>query len=177
MRTTARAEGQLSLHRNAKLGLAGRLALVTRARGRPAAEVGAARVRVSPATAHRWEQAGSGERETSALLLDRSSRPRRSPPRLSTGAEEPLLRARRETGYRPARLAWIVGRACSTFWKVLRRHGRPRLARPGALLHVDVKPLARFREPGHRATGSWRPRAPEPTCAPGRARASGRAPS
>ena len=80
-----------------------------------------------------------------------------------------ILRARAETGYGPARLAWIVGRARSTVWKVLRRHGcsrRPRppappsrryeWSRPGALLHVDVKRLARFQRPGHRVTGDRR---------------------
>jgi transposase InsO family protein len=30
------------------------------------------------------------------------------------------------------------------------------VSRPGALLHLDVKRLARFREPGHRATGDRR---------------------
>ena len=67
------------------------------------------------------------------------------------------------------RLAFIVGRARSTVWKVLRRHGLSRQqrstapaprryewSRPGALLHVDVKRLARFHAPGHRATGDRR---------------------
>jgi transposase InsO family protein len=63
-------------------------------------------------------------------------------------------------------LAGIVRRARSTIWKVLHRHGvsrRPRgerqsfrryeWSRPGALLHMDVKKLGRFREPGHRVLG------------------------
>jgi transposase InsO family protein len=66
----------------------------------------------------------------------------------------------------PGRLVGIVQRARSTIWKVLRRHGlsrRPRGERPrfrryewsraGALLHMDVKQLARFEAPGHRLTG------------------------
>jgi transposase InsO family protein len=66
-------------------------------------------------------------------------------------------------------LAGIVRRARSTIWKVLWRHGlsrRPRgerqsyrryeWSRPGALLHMDVKKLARFSVPGHRATGTRR---------------------
>ena len=57
-------------------------------------------------------------------------------------------------------------RSRSTIWKVLRRHGLSRRlrgerqsyrryewSRPGALLHMDVKKLSRFRLPGHRATG------------------------
>jgi transposase InsO family protein len=76
------------------------------------------------------------------------------------------LRARRETNLGPARLAGIVRWARSTIWKVLHRHGlsrRPRgerqsyrryeWSRPGALLHMDVKKLGRFREPGHRVLG------------------------
>jgi transposase InsO family protein len=77
-----------------------------------------------------------------------------------------ILRARRETNLGPGRLAGIVRRARSTVWKVLHRHGlsrRPRAerqsfrsyewSRPGALLHQDVKRLARFDTPGHRVTG------------------------
>ena len=60
-------------------------------------------------------------------------------------------------------------RARSTVWKVLRRHGLSRRrrserpvyrryewSRPGALLHMDVKRLGRFREPGHRVLGRAR---------------------
>jgi hypothetical protein len=83
--------------------------------------------------------------------------------------EEPILRARRETNLGPGRLAGIVRRARSTIWKVFWRHGllrRPRgqrqsyrryeWSRPGALLHMDVKRLARFSVPGHRVTGDRR---------------------
>jgi transposase InsO family protein len=160
----------MHLHANAKLGPSGRHALVRAIEGGLSLKAAAAAFRVSPATAHRWwhRHLESGQRAPSALC-DRSSRPRHSPRQLSPAEEEPILRARRETGYGPARLAWIVGRARSTVWKVLRRHGLSRLprperpptrryewSRPGALLHVDVKRLARFREPGHRATGDRR---------------------
>ncbi len=76
------------------------------------------------------------------------------------------MRARRETNLGPARLAGLCRRARSTIWKVLHRHGLSRRrrgerqsfrryewSRPGALLHVDVKRLARFAFPGHHATG------------------------
>jgi hypothetical protein len=102
-----------------------------------------------------------------AALVDRSSRPHRQPRRLSPAEEEPILRARRETNLGPGRLAGIVRRARSTIWKVLWRHGLSRRARgprpsyrryewsrPGALLHMDVKKLARFTVPGHRVTGN-----------------------
>jgi transposase InsO family protein len=64
-----------------------------------------------------------------------------------------------------------LGRARSTIWKVLHRHGlsrRPRGQRqtfrrfewsqPGALLHMDVKRLARFDAAGHWATTDRRQR-------------------
>jgi len=90
----------------------------------------------------------------------------RCPRQLSAAEEEPIVRARQQTGYGPLRLASIVRRAGSTIWKVLRRRGlspRPRSpqppvrryewSRPGALLHLDVKRLVRFDKPGHRVTG------------------------
>jgi transposase InsO family protein len=158
------------LHRNAKLGLAGRLALVRAVEGGLSLKRAAARFSVAPATAHRWWHrwlaASSEERETLRCLWDRSSRPHRSPRRLTSAEEEPILRARRETNLGPGRLAGIVRRARSTIWKVLFRHGlsrrqravrqsfrRYQWSRPGALLHVDVKQLARFSVPGHRVTG------------------------
>jgi transposase InsO family protein len=98
--------------------------------------------------------------------MDRSSRPHRQPRRLTAAEEEPILRARRETGLGPGRLAGICRRARSTIWKVLARHGLSRRgrsarrtwrryewSRPGALLHVDVARLARFDRPGHAVTG------------------------
>jgi transposase InsO family protein len=159
----------MQLHANAKLGPSGRLALCQAIEGGLTLKAAAAAFSVSPATAHRWwHRYLAGERGRGALD-DRSSRPHSSPHRLSAEQEALILRARAETGYGPLRLAWIVGRARSTVWKVLRRHGLSRRARrpstptrryewsrPGALLHVDVKRLTRFHEPGHRATGDRR---------------------
>lgn len=67
------------LHANAKLGLAGRLALVRAVEEGLSLKGAAAAFRVSPATAHRrWHRWLDGGREASALL-DRSSRPHCSP--------------------------------------------------------------------------------------------------
>ena len=159
----------MHLHANAKLGPSGRLALCQAIESGLSLKAAAAAFSVSPATAHRWwHRYPAGER-TRWALHDRSSRPHRSPGQLPAELEEPLLRARAETGYGPLRLASIVGHASSTVWKVLRGHGLSRppcveqrpprryeWSRPGALLHVDVKRLARFHEPGHRATGDRR---------------------
>jgi transposase InsO family protein len=155
----------MNLHANAKLGLAGRRQLVLTIESGASMRAAAAAFGVSPATARRWwHRALEGE-----SLADRSSRPDRQPRRLSAAEEEPILRARRETSLGPGRLAGIVRRARSTVWKVLHRHGVSRLpkgerhsyrryewSRPGALLHMDVKRLARFSRPGHAATGDRR---------------------
>jgi transposase InsO family protein len=157
----------MHLHGNAKLGLAGRLALVEAVEQGLPLRRAAARFSVSPATAHRWwHRYLEGGREA---LRDRSSRPRCSPRQLSEEAEAAIVRAREQTGYGPDRLAGLVRRAASTIWKVLRRRAlspkprapRPRYrryewSRPGALLHVDVKELPRFQLPGHRVTGDRR---------------------
>jgi transposase InsO family protein len=156
----------MNLHANAKLGLAGRRELVLAIERGMTLKQAARCFSVSSATAHRWWHRWLEGGRRSTALLDRSSRPHRQPRRLSAGEEERIVRARRETNLGPGRLAGIVRRARSTIWKVLRRHGlsrRPRgqrqsyrsyeWSRPGALLHMDVKKLARFSVPGHRVTG------------------------
>ena len=160
----------MKVHANAALGPAGRLALCQMIESGQTLRAAAAALNVAPATAHRWWhrrcQASADELASGSWLCDRSSRPRRQPRRLSASEEEPILRARRETGLGPGRLAGICRRARSTIWKVLYRHGlsgrpaKPResyrryeWARPGALLHVDTAQLPRFRRPGHRVLG------------------------
>jgi transposase InsO family protein len=156
----------MNLHANAKLGLAGRRELVLAIEQGMSLKRAAACFSVSPATAHRWWHRWVAGDRSSLALVDRSSCPHRQPRRLTSAEEEPILRARRETNLGPARLAGLVRRARSTVWKVLARHGLSRRrrgqrqsfrryewSRPGALLHIDVKKLARFSVPGHRVTG------------------------
>jgi len=157
-------------HRNAKLGLAGRLALVKAVEGGLSLNAAAAAFSVSPATAHRWWhrwlEAGDEARRTLSCLVDRPSRPRRSPRQLAPELEEAICACRRETGWGPRLVASATGFAHSTVWKVLRRAGisrPPRPARepanryewpcPGDLLHMDTSRYARFLRPGHRVTG------------------------
>ena len=162
----------MRVHANAKLGPAGRLALVRKIDGGCSLRAAARESSVSVATAHRWwhryRAAAAAERMGLGWAQDRSSRPRRSPRRLSGEQEAPILRARARTGLGPARLAGICRRPRSTIWKVLHRHGlsrwrssRPRQSfrryewsQPGALLHMDSARLERFDKPGHWATGS-----------------------
>jgi transposase InsO family protein len=156
----------MCLHANAKLGLAGRLALVRAIEDGLSLKAAAAAFSVSPATAHRWWHRWlDGGREASALL-DRSSRPRCSPRLLPSEAQERICECRRETGWGPRLIAGATGFCHSTVWKVLRRAGlsrRPPTAReaanryewpcPGDLLHMDTSRYACFARPGHRVTG------------------------
>jgi transposase len=160
----------MRLHRNAKLGLAGRHALVTAVEGGMSLKAAAAAFSVSPATAHRWckrwREASVQARGTLACLLNRSSRPHRSPRRLAPELEERICACRRATGWGPRLVAGATGFAHSTIWKVLKRAGisrPPRPAResansyewpcPGDLLHMDTSRYARFERPGHAVTG------------------------
>jgi len=160
----------MRFHRNAKLGLAGRRELVLAIMGGCSIRQAAATFNVSPSTAHRWwrrwRQAAEDERESLACLLDRSSRPARSPRRLAPQSEHAICECRRTTGWGPRLVAGATGFAHSTVWKVLRRFGLSRPSRPareaahryewpcpGDLLHLDVSRYARFLRPGHRVTG------------------------
>jgi transposase InsO family protein len=161
----------MRFHRNAKLGLAGRRQLVLAIAGGQSIRLAAASFNVSPATAHRWWRrwltAGEAERRSLSCLLDRSSRPARSPRRLAPELERAICGCRRKTGWGPRLIAGATGLAHSTVWKVLRRFGisrPPRPARgpanryewpcPGDLLHMDVSRYARFLRPGHAVTGN-----------------------
>jgi transposase InsO family protein len=160
----------MSAHRNAKLGLAGRRALVGAIEDGMTLKQAAACFSVSPATAHRWwgrwRNASEEARASLSCLLDRSSRPHRSPRQLAPELEGAICDCRRKTGWGPRLVAAATGFAHSTVWKVLHRAGisrPPRPAReaanryewpcPGDLLHMDVSEYARFERPGHRLTG------------------------
>jgi transposase InsO family protein len=102
-----------------------------------------------------------------AGLEDRSSRPRHTPTRTKTSSERRIVHLRRTRGLGPARIAGIVKLPASTVHAVLVRHGLNRLdhldratrepirrmemTRPGELVHVDIKKLARIPK-----GGGWR---------------------
>jgi transposase-like protein len=152
-------------HPRAKLTVFGRQLLVTRVLGQgwPAAHV-AEQLGVSRATAYKWVRRYRAEGE--AGLLDRSSRPHRSPRRLSEFAEAEILEARARVRYGPDRLGPMLGRPPSTIHRVLVRRGFNRLrdadrvtvapiryvaCHPGALVHQDHKKLGRIPD-----GGGWR---------------------
>jgi len=160
----------MSFHRNAKLGLAGRYALVCAIQQGMTLKAAAAAFSVSPATAHRWWhrwlEAGDEARTTLACLFDRPSRPHCSPRQLAPELADAICSCRRKTGWGPRLVAGAMGFCHSTVWKVLKRAGISRRARParelanryewpcpGDLLHMDTSEYARFQQPGHRVTG------------------------
>ncbi len=163
----------MSFHRNARLGLGGRCALVGAIEGGLSIRAAADRFNVSPATAHRWwrrwREADEESRRTLACLFDRSSRPHRFSRELAAELQERICACRRETGWGPRLVAAATGFAHSTVWKVLHRFGLSRPPRPtrepanryewpcpGDLLHMDVSEYVRFKRPGHRVTGDRR---------------------
>jgi transposase InsO family protein len=149
-------------HRNARLTVHGRMLLVERVRaGRPVAHV-AAELGISRATGYKWWN--RWRTEGPAGLVDRSSRAHRIPQRTPTPVEEQIVALRRQRKLGPHRIAPLVGLPASTVHAVLTRHGLSRLAwmdrptgtpirryeraRPGELVHVDVKKLGRLRDGG-----------------------------
>ena len=153
------------VHAKPRLSSWSRLLLVERvAAGRPAAHV-AAEMGISRATAYKW--LARYRAEGASGLLDRSSRPHNCPTQTDPVVEAAIVALRRDRRLGPARIAGILGLNASTVHRVLVRHAMPRLswldrptgqvirryerARPGELVHVDVKKLGAIR-PG----GGWR---------------------
>ncbi|WP_190113418.1 IS481 family transposase, partial [Streptomyces cinnamoneus] len=156
-------------HRNAPLTETGRLRLARCVvdDGWPLRRA-AERFQVSHTTAARW----STRYRTLGIagMSDRSSRPHHQPRRTPAAVEDLVLRLRREHRIGPLRLAARAGIAPSTAHRILARHGLPPLAaldratgeavrryeraRPGELVHIDVKKLGRIPDGGgHKSVG------------------------
>jgi transposase InsO family protein len=118
----------------------------------------------SAATGYKWLRRFRSEGLLG--LRDRSSRPHRSPMRLSHEREQAILARRHARLEGPHQIAWALGEAPATVHRVLRRLGAPRLAdidrptrrivryereRPGELVHVDIKKQGRIP-----SGGGWR---------------------
>jgi transposase InsO family protein len=166
-------------HANATLTPRGRLALARCVVDdnwslRRAAE----RFQTSPRTADRWagryRTALKDGTDPLQAMQDRPSRPRRSPTQVRRPVVRRIVHLRRKRGWGPARIGHRLGMHPSTVNRVLRREGLPRLnevdlatrrqlrgqvvryerARPGELVHVDIKKLGRIPTGGgHRAHG------------------------
>jgi transposase-like protein len=153
------------MHRNVPLTPEGRLRLCRRIEeGWPVAHA-AASMGISRDRAYVWwrryrEEGPAGRR-------DRSSRPHRCPTKTKASRERRIKTLRTKRGLGPARIAGIVHMPASSVHRVLVRHGLNRLdhldrlscapirriemTRPGELVHIDVKKLARIPK-----GGGWR---------------------
>ena len=156
-------------HRTARLNVYGRELLVSRVLIEGWTVSTASRAQgISRATGYKWVRRFRAEGR--AGLVDRSSRPRRSPRATRAVEVERIVRARVELRWGPNRLGPYLGHPTSTVAAVLRRAGLPRLAdidrptglpvrryevpHPGSLVHQDHKKLGRIPDGGgHRALG------------------------
>lgn len=163
--TPSQSKGVLMGHANARLTVHGRLLAVQRvAAGYRVADV-AAQLGCSRTTIYKWINRHRSEGADG--LSDRSSRPRRSPGRTPVEVEDRIIGCRIGSRRGAGWIAAELGLPVSTVGRVIRRAGLPvfsRLdaltgelvrtgpvttrryerARPGDLLHIDVKKLGRI---------------------------------
>lgn len=162
----------MSQHPNARLTPRGRRLLCERVGGGMRVADAARMAGVSRQTAHKWlARARRGE-----PMADRGCRPRRLARLTPPEAEGRVVRARSELILAPLALAAETGVPARTCARIVARRGLPRLAdvdrvtgeqrrrgpvtpvryereRPGELVHVDVKRVARIPD-----GGGWRAR-------------------
>jgi hypothetical protein len=117
---------------------------------------------ISRPTAHKWISRWQAEGDSG--LADRSSRPHKTPHRTPIALETRVCRLRTSRKLGPARIGPILGMPASTVHRILVRHGLNRLAwldrptgqpirryeraRPGELVHVDIKKLGNIPDGG-----------------------------
>jgi transposase InsO family protein len=155
----------MNIHRSARTTFASRVLLVERVRRQGwSLEEAADAFGISVTTVRKWlarfDELGL------AGLRDRTSKPHRQPLKTAPSWEKQILelRAVRMTAQR---IAHSLSLPKSTVARVLARNGKSRLPpvhppppivryewkRPGQLIHLDVKKLAKLRGIGHRITG------------------------
>ena len=140
----------MDIHKNARLTFRSREALVEIVNGGMRCPHAAAVFRVTPKTAAKWVRRFQSEGRVG--LLDRSSRPRRTPRATSSSLVMQVIELRRQhrpayqiaqsTGLSPATVSRILRRAHLNRWRDL--HPAPPVVRyehpsPGDLLHLDIK--------------------------------------
>jgi transposase InsO family protein len=161
----------MNTHKNARLTYLRRLEMVQDlTEGGLSAAEAASKHGVSAVTARKWlgRYLGDG----AAGLLDKSSRPEKSPRAIAPHVALAIVELRRKLMLQ-ARIASYMGVSKATVSRVLRRAGLSRLSDlgpqeavqryerddPGELLHIDIKKLGRFDQVGHRITGDRTKRA------------------
>jgi len=161
----------MNSHKNARLTYARRMELVEDITQRGLSQCRAAAAHgVSAPTARKW--LGRYLAHGQAGLADRSSRPAVSPRAIAPAKALAIVELRRKR-LTQARIASALGISASTVSRVLARAGLSHLRdldpvepvvryeheRPGDLIHIDTKKLARIEHIGHRITGDRRGRA------------------
>ena len=156
----------MNIHPCARTCAAGRAMLVKRVLELGwSVEATAKAAGISTRTVYKWLRRFRLEGEEG--LADRSSRPQRSPTRLQLEKGHIALELRRSKRMTAAKIAAVLHLARSTVARLLQRNGIGRLRlveprpeprsyewpRPGDMLHVDTKKLARIGRPGHRIHG------------------------
>ena len=158
----------MDLHKNARLALRSREALVRKVvEENSTLKAAAAAFSVSRKTAAKW--VGRYRSDPTAALLDRSSRPHRSPRATSSQLLEQVVDLRRshrpgyliarQTGLSVATVSRILRRARLSRWRDL--HPRPPVVRyehphPGDMLHLDIKGLPQYQQVSMRGDGRRR---------------------
>ena len=154
------------MHGNARLTYWARREIVRRHLAGVSQRVIAQELRTSPATVSKWWRRFVADPD-GRWWADRSSRPRSCPHQTPAVVEAEIVALRRAAKLGPARIGWRLGVAPSTVHRVLVRAGCSRLAwmdrptgrvvrritttRPGELVNIDVKKLARIPD-----GGGWR---------------------
>ena len=158
----------MDIHKNARLSFRSRELLVQYVAA-PAVSLSkaAAAFHVTVKTAAKWVHRYRSQGTVG--LLDRSSRPHRSPSATSSRQVTLVLELRRQhrpayqiaqsTGLSPATVSRILRRARLSRWRDL--HPAPPVVRyehpfPGDLLHLDIKGLTRYQQVSHRGDGRRR---------------------
>jgi transposase InsO family protein len=160
----------MNTHKNARLTYLRRLEMVKDiTEGNLSASEAACKQGVSAGTARKWLARYLAD--GACGLLDKSSRPAKSPRAIEPHVAVAIVELRRKLVQ--ARIASYMGVSKATVSRVLRRAGLSRLSDlgpqepvqryerddPGELLHIDIKKLGRFNKVGHRITGDRRQRA------------------
>ena len=159
----------MDIHKNARLTLRSREALVHRVAGGQTLKLAAASFNVTRKTAAKWVQ--RYRHCGPSALCDRSSRPLRSPRQTSPQRAaqviaqrcqlQPAYRIAKTTGLSPATISRILKRAHLNRWRDL--HPLPPVVRyehpcPGDLLHLDIKGMTRYQQVAMRGDGRRRGR-------------------
>ena len=157
----------MNIHKLARTTPASRALIAQRRAAGMKASVVAGQLGITRKTVRKWVRRESSE--GAGGLMDRSSRPERSPTAMSSEWKAAVVALRR-LKLTQSQIAQVLKLSKSRVQRVVAGQGLGKLAaleppvpenryeksRPGELVHVDIKKLGRFFQPGHRVTGHRR---------------------